>query len=475
MDSSTSSARRPQNSRSHAIMFRQSLDPTTGRIPEPRTPKRGRFGGTSLAVFSRDRKRAALGEIDHFGLWQGARLLLRLYVQYGRGTRCRSWRSDRAWAEIMARSGLGTYSIAHVRRCRRDLEDIGLVRSVAVTPHSHHGCAGADRCKSGHFPSAKAPDVDGGGVRANVGGRVVEVNLAAILREGALWEGPLREMGWQDAREAREAGQDAPSAAPAAAEPPRLVALPGGRQDDEELEAAAIATAAELAEDAGDLGPPPIMDDHGGVIMDAHSCDLGSPSENLSRDHGPPRSDGPGAACPPGTETPAHAGGFESETHDASLEAARAAPPASSPSGSPRLEAIASPQAPSTRLTRPDGEREQRTRGEQPSGQREVAIVRSSLVVTREQVQINAAWAAAAALAASGQLDGDAALAFGKKREASRVVPIRGGGGSSSGPQAPPAPPPARAPRLFEDAGPIGRNGERPPGWRGPGGGGRST
>jgi hypothetical protein len=61
---------------------------------------------------------------------------------------------------------------------------------------------------------------------------------------------------------------------------------------------------------------------------------------------------------------------------------------------------------------------------------------------------------------------------------APRVVPIfRGGGGSSSSSSSPPPAPAERAPRLFDDEGPIGRHGERPPGWRLPprgGGGGRS-
>ena len=56
---------------------------------------------------------------------------------------------------------------------------------------------------------------------------------------------------------------------------------------------------------------------------------------------------------------------------------------------------------------------------------------------------------------------------------APRVVPLFGGGSSSSSSDG--GPPPARAPRLFDDDGPIGRHGERPPGWRPPRGGGGRT
>lgn len=459
MDTSvpTSNVKRRQSNRDLASMFLETLDPTTGRIPEPRTPKRGRYGGTSLAVFSRNRKHRAIARVELFGLWQCCRMLLTLYINYGRGERCRSWRSDESLAELMARSGMGTYSVHHVRRCRRLLEDLGLIRSTYVPPHSHHGCLGADRCKSGHFPASGAPDVDGGGLRARYGGNVVEVNVAAILSEGPLWAGPLREMGWQDARERLE-HDEPPPASPAPSSGPQLVALDGGRgdgvelEDDDQAEAAAAAPSSPAA-----AAPAPervSMDDHGGVIMDAHSCDLGSPPGNLSDDPGPATSIGPRARALTGTDTHAHAGGLENETHDATLEVARASAPVASPSGPRRPDADARRQASEepTTTSRPRGE--QRTNEEQAARQRfgvTAAMDPESLARLRKLCpDVDLSWASP------------------------RVVPLRGGGGSSSS-SAPPASPPARAPRLFDDDGPIGRHGERPPGWRPPGGRGGRT
>jgi hypothetical protein len=415
-------------------MFLETLDPTTGRIPEPVTPKRGRFGGSSLAVFSRNRKHRAIARVELFGLWQCCRMLLTLYINYGRGERCRSWRSDESLAEMMARSGMGTYSVHHVRRCRRLLEDLGLVRSTYVPPHSHHGCAGADKCKSGHFPATGAPDADGGGLRTKCGGNVVEVNLAAILSEGPLWPGPMREMGWQDAREARENADPAPAAEPSSG--PHLVALDGGRGPGDALEehdqadaAAPETTPPAAAEDLGASSGGVSIHDHGGVIMDAHPCDLGSPSGNRSGDRGPATSDGPGAHALRASVTHAHAG---TETR-VSLEAARAPSPTPSTSRQPT--------------------REQRTNEEQAARQRfavTAAMDPESLARLRKLYP---------------------ELALGSLGP--RVVPLHGASSSSGGP--PPAPP-ARAPgRLFEDSGPIGRNGERPRGWGPPrGGGGRS-
>jgi hypothetical protein len=454
MDSSTptSNASRRQSNRDLAAMFLETLDPTTGWIPQPMTPKRGRYGGTSLAVFSRNPKHRAIARVEFFPLWQCCRMLLTLYINFGRGERCRSWRSDESIAELMARSGMGTYSVHHVRRCRRLLEDLGLIRSTYVAPHSHYGCAGADKCKAGHWPSSRAPDVDGGGLRARSGGNVVEVNLTAILSMGPLWEGPLREMGWQDARERCE--HDEPPAAPASG--PQLVALDGGGglvdelEDDDQAEAAAPA----IAPPADPASAPEggIMDAHGGVITDAHPCDLGSPPGNLSRDPGAATSIAPRARALPGTDTPAHAGGFESETH-AALEAARAVQPAPSLSGPRRLEPDARSHAHEepTTTSRPRGE--QRTNEEQAARQR--------LAVTAAMDPES--------LARLRKLCPDVDLSWASPR----VVPLRGGGGSSSS-SAPPAPP-ARSPRLFDDTGPIGRHGERPPGWRPPpGGGGRN-
>jgi len=434
MDSSTSSTRR-QSSRDHAIMFLESLDPTTGLVPEPRTPKRGRYGGTSLRVFSPNRKYRAIAAIEHLRLWQCCRSLLRLYAKLGRGERCRSWRSDRAIAEILARSGLGNYSIHHVRRCRRLLEDIGLIRSTEVRPHSHHGCAGADRCKSGHFPSAAAPDVDGGGLLAKSGGLVVEVNLAAILGEGPRWDGPVREMGWQDARDARDASDEV-------AKPEASTA---GASALEDLGGDAIEGAASSPAAAADpIGAPGgvIIGAQGGVITGAHSCDLGFPSGNLSGDRGPATSDGPGPRAVPAPEAHADAGSCSAEACGSGRRSER---PSHDPAAAARASQATRPPSGSDG---PSREREPRTKGEQTPrqvlGVDQGAIPPADVKRLRELMpSLDWSWASP------------------------RVVPLRGGGGASSSGSAPPAAPPARAPRLFEDLGPIGRNGERPAGWSG--------
>ena len=86
MDSTTSSPKR-QSSRDLAVMFQRTLDPTTGRIPEPRSPKRGRYGGASLAVYSRSRKHRAIARVELLGLYQCARMFLTLAINLGRGDR----------------------------------------------------------------------------------------------------------------------------------------------------------------------------------------------------------------------------------------------------------------------------------------------------------------------------------------------------------------------------------------------------
>lgn len=259
-------------------MFLAFLDPVTHRIPVPRTPLRDNgFGGQSLEVFSRCRKRRAHGRVKLLPLWPCARLLLALYIDLGTGKRCRSWRSDRSIVEILRRSGLGCYSLAHVRRCRKLLEDLGLIRSLYVPPHYVGACRSDGPCKGGHFPAKDAPDVDGGGKRASKGGKVIEVHVAGILGEADLWEPPTRQTGWQDAREAREAARELavswtegsnpmprPSPATMQADLAQVFGAPAGPCASEQSVS---------------------MDDHGRVIMHAHSCDH-SPSEKFNHRHG---------------------------------------------------------------------------------------------------------------------------------------------------------------------------------------------
>ena len=232
MDTSTPAVRR-QISRDPVAMFLESLDPTTGRLPEPRAPKRGRFGGGSLAVFSRDPKRRACARLDHMQLWHGTRLYVKLLINRGRGKRCRSWGSDAEMAECMTFTAGCHYSEAHATRCRKQAEDFGIIASNYVPPHSPRGCIGADKCSCGHFPNAKAPDVDGGGLRTNIGGRVKEVNLAFLLGEGDRWPGPKRFFihrgGCSEAVDAREEPEAAPDEPAPTSTRPALVALDGGR------------------------------------------------------------------------------------------------------------------------------------------------------------------------------------------------------------------------------------------------------
>jgi hypothetical protein len=440
-------------------MWLESLDPTTGRIPEPRTPKRGQYGGVSLAVFSRNRKHRAIGRVEHLPLWQGLRTLITVLINHGSGPECSSWLSDEALAERCTFSGGRKYSVDHLRVCRRMGEDFGLLRSRRVLPHHRGPCNAHCKGTIGHFPSRGAPEADGGGMRTNCGGKVMDVNLAAILGEASPWKGPLREMGWQDARERREGARPDVEPPAAARGAPVLVALEGGRGSvaeapDDELEAVLEAPAAASPAPSGEpvgVSPPVGMSDQGGVIMDAHTCDLGSPSENLSIGSRVGYEQRPETARPPGDETHATAG---METHDAELEAARAAPPVASPSG-PRRP---SPVATQSEATTPAAiaPREQRTKGEQTPSQ--TLAVDPGAIAPKDLAELR-------------KLFPDAAWSWASPR----VVPLRGGGGGSSSGQAPPAAPPSRGPRLFDDEGPMGRNGERPPGWRGPGGGGRGT
>ena len=436
------SAARPQSfspsARHLAMQFRSSaLDPTTARLAAPVSKRRGRYGGVSLAVHSRSRKEQARARVALLPLWQGCRMLLALYIQLGRGARCRSWWSDRHIAEEMNRSGKGTYSVDHVRRCRRLLEDVGLVRSTYVAPHSHYGCA--DKCPCGHFPNPKAPDVDGGGARAPKGGRVVEVHLAGILGAAALWEGPLREMGWADAREARElAGEgQAPESRP---DP---IPQRPERPETEHGEAAA-AHCAEVQR----VG----MDGQGRVGMDAHSCDLGSASQNAS-DHGR-SAERPEAA--PGTAQPSRAAERPADAGrrppgppalDATPAAARASLDAPPPSGPPRAE----------RAER----RPLEGSGEQAARQGSPAARPPQRAPSAAEPDLLAHYAALVPRAVAGFVADMVGTARPKN------APPTGWSEGES-----PRPRPPSVGLLFgaSDLRPVGRHGERPRGWRGGGG-----
>ena len=90
-----------------------------------------------------------------------------------------------------AQQGRAAYSVFSVRRAVQQLEDAGLVRCSWVKPGDT-------------FPHPKAPDVDGGGERAYEGGRVREVNIAALLGDAPVWAAPVRRKV-ADRREVRAA------------------------------------------------------------------------------------------------------------------------------------------------------------------------------------------------------------------------------------------------------------------------------
>jgi hypothetical protein len=469
MDTSTPS-KRVQSYRDVVLMFLAFLDPVTHRIPVPRTPVRDNgYGGQSLEVFSRCRKRRAQGRIKLLPLWPCARLLLALYVDIGTGKRCRSWRSDRSIVEILRRSGLGCYSLAHVRRCRKLLEDLGLIRSLYVPPHYVGACRADGPCKGGHFPAKDAPDVDGGGKRASKGGKVIEVHVAGILGEADLWEPPPRQTGWQDAREAREAARELaltwtegenpmprPSAATMARDLAQVFASPAADLRSADL------PSAESSPPAGGctVEQSVSMDDHGRVIMDADSCDR-SPSEKFKTGHGrasAARRD----AQPAAAERPADAGRPCGPGCDAAAPAARASLDDLLPNGTPRR---------AQETERPKGIEEQAARhgcAEQrhvprelpTAGPRRAGVVLAPFTVEapiapKDLARLRELFPALDWSAPAGRLE-------------------RNPTATASSSSAAAARPPERAPSLFgaADLRPVGRHGERPRGWRGPDGGG---
>lgn len=385
------------------MMFFQSLDPTTGKLPEPR--RRGRDGrpgtGASLMVHSKNPKHVALARVEHLPIQQCGRSLLAIYIQHGRGKRCRSWNNDETIADLLPRSGGGSYSVYHVRRWRRVLEDMGLIRGTWVKPNEA-------------FPHRDRPDVDGGGLSTESGGRIVEVNLEALVGLRAPWPRPQRGLGWQDAREAREAAAEL----------------------RDELEAEPEPAAAQAAIEAAPEGGGVITSADGRVITRAHSSsDLSFASQNYP-DPDRATSTGRETRAVPAPETHANAG-----SRDAPLEAARAAPPAPSPSGP----------------LRPRGEREQRTNEEHARCQRLGAI---------PPTQDTAAWLASLV---PKHVQAIVTETLGLRPPAASASSSRAAG---------PPGPAERAPNvglLFgaRELAPIGRNGERPPGWTG--GGGRGS
>lgn len=438
-------------------MFVQSLDPTTGRVPEPRTPDRG-WGSTSLEIFSRSAKQRACNRVIHFGLWQGARSLLMILINLGRGSRCRSWYSDKRLSEFLKRSGRGTYSYHHLRKCRYALENAGLIRTTQVHAHYDGPCRKDGPCKGGHFPAKSAPDVDGGGLRAGKGGKIVEVNVAAILGTGDRWAGPLREQSWQERHEAAEAPAVPPVGEPEVAwsEGENPMPRPSAARMAEDLHKVFAAPDARAPgrEQSRDRGRADhhcaaeqsvVMDADSPVVMDDDSCD--PESENLKPDRGRgARRD----AQPPAARTTADAGRPCGPGCDATPRAAHAAPDAPSPNGTPR----------------PRGESErQRTNEEQSRGQAAPPPRRAGIVLSPFAVE---APIAAKDLARLRELcpDVDFSRAHGGEvRARPRQAPA----------DAPP--PPATVRPLFAAAelGPVGRHGERPAGWRPPGGGGGSS
>jgi len=433
-------------------MFLAFLDPVTHRIPAARTPVRDNgFGGQPLEVFTKCRKRKANGRVKLLPLWPCARLLLMLYVDLGNGKRCRSWRSDRSLVEILRRSGLGCYSLAHVRRCRRLLEDLGLIRSLYVPPHYVGSCRADGPCKGGHFPAKGTPDVDGGGKRASKGGKVIEVNVPGILGEADLWEGPPRQSGWQDAREAREAARELSVSWSEGANP---MPKPSAAKMAEDL-AQVFASPPDVRSAEPKSSPPAggctveqsvCMDDHGRVIMDAHSCDH-HPSDGFKTGHG--RATGPRRDAQP----PAATGSADAGSIDAAPSAARAAPPAPSPSGPPGRS--------------PESER-QRMDEEQGVRQRPVRAAPAAEAPRRAGVVL-APFTAEAPIAPKD---------LARLRELCPGVDfsLAGGGAVRAAPRTTAAhatPPPAPVPSLFgpRELSPVGRHGERARGWRDPGDG----
>jgi hypothetical protein len=279
MDPSTQRTKSPTQA-DLAAMFCQHVLPG-GMLPEPTTKARRDQPGRSLRLYSRNPKAVAIARCEFLPIQQAGRSLLGLLVQLGRGKNFRSWFKDETLAELLERSGLGHYSVPHLRRWRRVLEDVGLVRCLYIPP-------------GGKLPAGKTPDVDGSGYETEVGQNVLEVNVDALLATGPLWSPRVRG-GYVDAREAKAAAAELKTKLDAEAE---------GRAALEE-------DAGEALEDVDtrlDAGPPAgegvIIHDHPRVIIHDHpSTDPGSPTENHSD---PPRAESTRLAC--GSRTPAHAG-----------------------------------------------------------------------------------------------------------------------------------------------------------------------
>ena len=222
-----------------AVTFTESLS-ASGMLPEPRRPSRkpGQLGA-SLMLHGRNRKAIALARVKLLPFQQGGRQLLAFFVQMGRGKGHRSWWKDEHIAEVIPRSGGGSYSVQTVRRWRRVLDACGLIRCTYVPP-------------GGVLPDAHNPDLDAG-LETETGQTVVSVNMDALLGLAPVWEARPRAGGYLDAREAKAAALEL----------------------REELEEEAAARAA-LEPDAPpeDPGDPPegvIMGDPGRVIIGDHS------------------------------------------------------------------------------------------------------------------------------------------------------------------------------------------------------------
>ena len=226
-----------------------SLALPSGMLPEPTR------NGKSLALYSRSPKAVATWRGELLPLQQGARSVLALLIARGRGKRYRSWLYAETMAELLPRSGVVEhYSVQHVYRGLRQLHAAGLIRWKVVKPGET-------------FPAGATPDVDGGGVFSESGGKVYEVNMDALCGRGLVW---------------RVEASPTPT--------PRALL-----DDDDAADVEAIAAVAELRAEL-EATPPPealatpsaspegvIIHGRGGVIIhDRPSLDLGSPSENNS-------------------------------------------------------------------------------------------------------------------------------------------------------------------------------------------------
>lgn len=303
-------------------------------------------------LHTRSPKAAAIWRLEFLPLWQGARSVLRLLIMRGRGKRFRSWLYTTNMAKLLPRSGIVEhYSVEHVRRVLVLLQKYGLIRWVEVP-------------QGGSFPASAAPDVDGGGKLCPCGGKVYEVNVDALLGRAPVWMPPERALpvGRPSLAEIEETW-----AAEERAE------AEGVTEDDREALAelagsASSAPPVAVAELAPLTRPMLIHGEGGSDHADRHRSDLGSPTENNSRDPerealGPPSGGLRDDAASPREDSHADAGGRSahagasragSARHDGRRDprdlTARAAPSRATTKGEhdPRQASPPAPREPTT-------------------------------------------------------------------------------------------------------------------------------